>query len=100
MYSGEIIMYPMGWRDGGYAAFVHEPSVHPTIRGTNFDLTIDGPGLVKIIARTSVEQIGPLPLNRIARLRIAPTGNDLGVELSVRLRHNPRPDWKERWSSP
>jgi hypothetical protein len=99
-YSGEVVMFPMGWRDGGYTPFVREPSVHPTIRGTNFDLTIDGPGLIKIIAKTAAGDLGPLSADRVAILRIAPAGSDLAVALSAPVHHNPRDDWKERWSYP
>jgi hypothetical protein len=96
-YAGELEMLPMGLRRGAYMPFTTQG--HPTISSTNFDLTIDGPGLVKLIAKHPAQknEIEPLAEDRIGTFRIRPPGTDLPLVVTAQFTHQPRDDWPERW---
>jgi hypothetical protein len=98
-YTGEMAMLPMGSHDGHYAALTQQHNLHPTIRSTNFDLTIDGPGLVKLIAKHPFQKHEGQPVaeDRIGTFVIRPAGADVPIVLSATFTHQPRSDWQLRW---
>lgn len=98
-YSGDLVFLPMGSYSGQLKVFTKAPDLHPTIRSTNYDLTIDGPGLVKINATTRAtdETITAREIDRIATMKIQPAGADLSISLSARLAFAPTESIRERW---
>lgn len=98
-YTGEVTMFPMGRYGGSYKPFTQAGSLHPTISSTNFDLTIDGPGLINVIVKTRAQrnEMEPLSADRMGVLKITPARADLPIVVTATFKHAPRSDWPQRW---
>lgn len=99
-YGANISFHPMGSYAGSLMPFTQAPRLHPTIQSTNYDATVDGPGLIQVIARTPVN---PVNLNLIesdrrCMLKIRPTGNDFHIDVEAVLKFLPTDSQSKRWA--